>query len=60
MASPVDGVPAVDNGCNDAENNDDDNFYCVPKAGGAASKLAQAFKSALNSLVGSTKLVQLP
>jgi hypothetical protein len=60
MASPVDGVPAVDNGCNAAENDDGDNFYCVPKAGGAASRLAEAFRSALTSLVGSTKLIALP
>lgn len=39
MASPVAGVPAVDNGCTPAENEDDDDFYCVSKEGGDLSKV---------------------
>jgi Flp pilus assembly protein TadG len=60
MASPVDGVPAADDGCNTAENEDGDNFFCVPKAGGAAGRLAQAFRTAINSLSGTTRLISLP
>lgn len=33
MASPFNGVPAADNGCDDAENTDGDGFFCVPKNG---------------------------
>ena len=42
MASPVKGVAAQDNGCNDAENKDGDNFFCQPKTGDLSSVFLQA------------------
>ena len=42
MASPVRGVPAQDNGCNDAENADGDNFFCQPKSADLSTVFLQA------------------
>ncbi len=46
--------------CGDPENGDGDHFYCVPKTSGTSPDLTNAFKSAINQLVGGTKLIQLP
>ena len=48
MASPIKGVPAVDNGCTDAENKDGDNFFCQPKSG----DLSAVFLAAAGQLAG--------
>jgi hypothetical protein len=49
-----------DNGCPGTENDDNDNFFCLPKSAGASTNLAALFKQAANALVGGTKLIQLP
>jgi hypothetical protein len=46
--------------CGDPENGDGDHYYCVPKTSGASPDLTNAFKSAINQLVGGTRLIQLP
>ena len=47
---------SVDNGCNVAENEDGDNFYCQPRT----EDLESVFISAVSALTGGTRLVQLP
>ena len=51
---------SVDGGCPGTSNDDLDHFYCVPKTSGASANLTELFKQAANSLIGSTKLIQLP
>lgn len=51
---------SVDNLCTDAENDDDDHFFCLPKTAGVSTDLTKLFKEAANALVGGTKLIQLP
>ena len=51
---------SVDAGCPGNSNDDGDHFYCLPKTSGASTSLANLFKQAANSLVGGTKLIQLP
>jgi Flp pilus assembly protein TadG len=48
MASPIKGVPAVDNGCTTAENTDGDNFFCEPKGG----DIKAVFLAAVAQLAG--------
>jgi len=48
MASPIDGQPAVDLGCTDAENQDGDNFFCEPRS----ADLEEVFVQAAAQLVG--------
>ena len=48
--------PSVDNGCVDAENSDDDHFFCEPKS----NDLNAVFRTAAAALTGSSRLVQLP
>jgi Flp pilus assembly protein TadG len=48
MASPIKGVPAVDNGCNTVENTDGDNFFCQPKGG----DIEAVFLAAVGQLAG--------
>jgi Flp pilus assembly protein TadG len=50
MASPIDGVPAVDNGCGTTENTDDDGYFCVPKSGLTSDDLAEVFVSAASQV----------
>jgi Flp pilus assembly protein TadG len=42
MASPVAGLPSVDNGCTAAENSDGDNFFCEPKTADLSAVFVQA------------------
>ncbi|HLA16976.1 MAG TPA: VWA domain-containing protein [Candidatus Limnocylindrales bacterium] len=49
-----------DNGCPGTENDDGDNYFCVPKTAGASADLSNAFKTATNQLISGSKLVQLP
>lgn len=49
-----------DLGCPGTENDDGDNYFCVPKTAGATTDLSNVFKMAASSLAQSTKLVQLP
>lgn len=49
-----------DNGCPGTENDDGDHYFCLPKSAGASTNLADLFKQAATSLVGGTKLIQLP
>jgi hypothetical protein len=49
-----------DNGCPGTENDDGDNYFCVPKTAGASADLSDAFRKATAALVVGTKLVQLP
>jgi hypothetical protein len=57
MASPVEGVPAVDNGCTQAENTDGDNYFCEPRS----SDLSQVFVTAASQIINSSpKLIALP
>lgn len=51
---------SVDGGCPGSSNDDLDHFYCVPKSSGASANLSELFRQAANSLIGSTKLIQLP
>jgi hypothetical protein len=46
--------------CTDAENDDEDHFFCLPKTAGVSTDLTKLFKQAANALVGGTKLIQLP
>ena len=57
MASAIDGVPAADNGCDDAENVDGDNFFCEPRS----ADLSQVFVTAAAQISnGAPKLIALP
>jgi hypothetical protein len=47
---------SIDNGCVAAENTDGDHFYCQPKS----SDLQSVFISAITTLTGTTRLVQIP
>ena len=51
---------SVDAGCPGTSNDDGDHFFCVPKTAGASTNLTELFKQAANSLVGGTKLINLP
>jgi hypothetical protein len=49
--------PTTNNGCNDAENADNDHFFCEPRS----DSLAGVFRTATTALLGGpAKLVQLP
>jgi putative Flp pilus-assembly TadE/G-like protein/von Willebrand factor type A domain-containing protein len=60
LADMASNNSADDNGCPGTENDDLDNFFCLPKSAGASTNLAELFKQAANTLVGGTKLIQLP
>jgi hypothetical protein len=47
---------SADDGCNDAENDDGDHFFCQPKN----EDLKSVFVTAVSQLTGATKLVKLP
>ena len=50
-------APTTDNGCTDAENADNDHYYCEPRS----DSLKSVFQSAASQLLGGhTKLVTLP
>ena len=49
MASPINGVPAADNGCNEAENTDGDNFFCEPKTGDLSSVFVRVAQQLTNA-----------
>lgn len=48
MASPINGTPADNDGCTDAENQDGDNFFCQPKT----EDLSSVFVAAASQLAG--------
>ena len=47
---------SVDDGCTDAENDDGDHYYCLPRSG----DLSDVFKKAVIQLTSHSRLVKLP
>lgn len=47
---------SIDNGCNTAENTDQDHFFCAPRT----EDLTTIFQSAASALAGGSRLVSLP
>ena len=50
---------ANDNGCPGTENDDGDNYFCLPKTSGASTDLSDVFKRAVEQLSGHSRLVNV-
>ena len=50
---------ANDNGCPGTENDDGDNYFCLPKTSGASTDLSEVFKKAVAQLSGHSRLVDV-
>ena len=50
---------ANDNGCPGTENDDGDNYFCLPKTSGASTDLSDVFKKAVAQLSGHSRLVNV-
>jgi hypothetical protein len=50
---------ANDNGCPGTENDDGDNYFCLPKTSGASTDLSEVFKTAVAQLSGHSRLVNV-
>jgi hypothetical protein len=50
---------ANDNGCPGTENDDGDNYFCLPKTSGASTDLSEVFKKAVAQLSGHSRLVNV-
>ena len=50
---------ANDNGCPGTENDDGDNYFCLPKTSGASTNLSDVFKKAVEQLSGHSRLVNV-
>jgi hypothetical protein len=50
---------ANDNGCPGTENDDGDNYFCLPKTSGASADLSGVFKQAVAQLSGHSRLVNV-
>jgi hypothetical protein len=50
---------ANDNGCPGTENDDGDNYFCLPKTSGASTDLSDVFKKAVEQLSGHSRLVNV-
>jgi hypothetical protein len=48
-----------DNGCPGTENDDGDNYFCLPKTSGASTDLSDVFKKAVAQLAGHSRLVDV-
>jgi hypothetical protein len=48
-----------DNGCPGTENDDGDNYFCLPKTSGASTDLSDVFKKAVAQLSGHSRLVNV-
>ena len=48
-----------DNGCPGTENDDGDNYFCLPKTAGASTDLSEVFKKAVAQLSGHSRLVNV-
>ena len=48
-----------DNGCPGTENEDGDNYFCLPKTAGASTDLSDVFKQAVAQLSGHSRLVNV-
>ena len=48
-----------DGGCPGTENSDGDNYYCLPKSAGASADLSDVFQTAVESLTGHSRLVNV-
>jgi hypothetical protein len=48
-----------DNGCPGTENDDGDNYFCLPKTSGASTDLSEVFKKAVAQLSGHSRLVDV-
>lgn len=48
-----------DNGCPGTENDDGDNYFCLPKTAGASTDLSEVFKKAVAQLSGHSRLVDV-
>ena len=50
---------ANDNGCPGTENDDGDNYFCLPKTSGASADLSDVFRKAVAQLSGHSRLVNV-
>ena len=50
---------ANDHGCPGTENDDGDNYFCLPKTSGASTDLSEVFKKAVEQLSGHSRLVNV-
>jgi len=50
---------ANDNGCPGTENDDGDNYFCLPKTSGASTDLSEVFKKAVAQISGHSRLVNV-
>jgi ElaB/YqjD/DUF883 family membrane-anchored ribosome-binding protein len=50
---------ANDHGCPGTENDDGDNYFCLPKTSGASTDLSDVFKKAVQQLSGHSRLVNV-
>ena len=50
---------ANDGGCPGTENDDGDNYYCLPKTSGASADLSEVFKKAVTQLTSHSRLVKV-
>ena len=48
-----------DGGCPGTENTDGDHYYCLPKSAGASADLSDVFQTAVESLTGHSRLVNV-
>jgi hypothetical protein len=48
-----------DNGCPGTENDDGDNYFCLPKTSGASTDLSEVFRKAVAQLSGHSRLVDV-
>jgi hypothetical protein len=48
-----------DNGCPGTENDDGDNYYCLPKTSGASTDLSDVFKKAVEQITSHSRLVKV-
>lgn len=49
-----------DGGCPGTENDDGDNYFCLPKTAGASTDLSKVFERAVAAMVSHSRLVKVP
>ncbi len=50
---------ANDHGCPGTENDDGDNYFCLPKTSGASADLSDVFKKAVTQISSHSRLVKV-